>query len=287
MHKPWSAASSHFHGSLFLPSPSFVTVVKNFSGTESQIKPVKSVILGVVRQDVEKQGQQQFQALSIDRLALIQAGSLALRVPSKGWAGGALGWRKPREAGFTEQRAPPALGSGRITSRCFPPSHTEPDLPCEDRNPFVFFNGLDSGIGSSKGARCWIWILEPDPVNMLDAGSGARATCVQRDGPQWRKLCRRCTAARSPRDRWRKFVGRIDGVGVRALKPGVSTGSKPKTRPQKGGQRWSRMTKLLEWFEARSVQTKDCHAHLQMARRKPDSDINWDHLQAWPALLVD
>ncbi|KAK3410012.1 hypothetical protein EUGRSUZ_J02069 [Eucalyptus grandis] len=29
-----------------------------------------------------------------------------------------LKWRAPREAGFTEQRKPPAPGSGRITGRC-------------------------------------------------------------------------------------------------------------------------------------------------------------------------
>ena len=29
-----------------------------------------------------------------------------------------LKWRAPREAGFTEQRSPPSLGSGRITGRC-------------------------------------------------------------------------------------------------------------------------------------------------------------------------
>lgn len=38
----------------------------------------------------------------------------------KGRVSWALEWRGPREAGFTEQRAPPALFSGRITSRCCP-----------------------------------------------------------------------------------------------------------------------------------------------------------------------
>ncbi|KAB2605751.1 hypothetical protein D8674_005468 [Pyrus ussuriensis x Pyrus communis] len=40
------------------------------------------------------------------------------------WAKAQASWflerRAPRKAGFTEQRLPPALGSGRITGRCHP-----------------------------------------------------------------------------------------------------------------------------------------------------------------------
>ncbi|GKV29441.1 hypothetical protein SLEP1_g38368 [Rubroshorea leprosula] len=38
---------------------------------------------------------------------------------AKAWATLFLEWRGPREAGFTEQRNPPPLGSGRITGWCF------------------------------------------------------------------------------------------------------------------------------------------------------------------------
>ncbi|KAF4397241.1 hypothetical protein G4B88_009087, partial [Cannabis sativa] len=44
---------------------------------------------------------------------------LGLVVWTKLWPTGLLEWRVMREAGFTEQRTPPALGSGRITGRCF------------------------------------------------------------------------------------------------------------------------------------------------------------------------
>ncbi|OMO98543.1 hypothetical protein COLO4_13821 [Corchorus olitorius] len=37
---------------------------------------------------------------------------------AKAWASWLLEWRAPREAGFTEQRKPPAFDSGRITGRC-------------------------------------------------------------------------------------------------------------------------------------------------------------------------
>ncbi|CAO2842000.1 unnamed protein product [Amaranthus hypochondriacus] len=37
----------------------------------------------------------------------------------------ALEWRELREAGFTEQRQPPALVSGRMTSQC----HHGPSIP--------------------------------------------------------------------------------------------------------------------------------------------------------------
>ena len=36
------------------------------------------------------------------------------------WVSWFLEWRELREAGFTEQRLPPAPGSGRITGRCLP-----------------------------------------------------------------------------------------------------------------------------------------------------------------------
>ncbi|KAJ4829935.1 hypothetical protein Tsubulata_021499 [Turnera subulata] len=37
---------------------------------------------------------------------------------AKAWVTWSLKWRAPRDAGFTEQRKLPALGSGRITGRC-------------------------------------------------------------------------------------------------------------------------------------------------------------------------
>ncbi|KAF4379696.1 hypothetical protein F8388_023713 [Cannabis sativa] len=46
-----------------------------------------------------------------------QAESLGLMVWTKVWPTRLLEWRVMREAGFTEQRIPPALGSGRITGR--------------------------------------------------------------------------------------------------------------------------------------------------------------------------
>ncbi|OMO53614.1 hypothetical protein CCACVL1_28503 [Corchorus capsularis] len=36
----------------------------------------------------------------------------------KAWASWLLEWSAPREAGFTEQRKPPAFDSGRIMGRC-------------------------------------------------------------------------------------------------------------------------------------------------------------------------
>ncbi|ONI08014.1 hypothetical protein PRUPE_5G153300 [Prunus persica] len=39
-------------------------------------------------------------------------------VHAKAWAACLLDRRVQREAGFTEQRKPPAHGSGRITGRC-------------------------------------------------------------------------------------------------------------------------------------------------------------------------
>ncbi|GKV29436.1 hypothetical protein SLEP1_g38363 [Rubroshorea leprosula] len=44
---------------------------------------------------------------------------LNLVTRAKAWATFFLEWRGPREAGFTEQRKPPPLGSGRITGWCF------------------------------------------------------------------------------------------------------------------------------------------------------------------------
>ncbi|KAL3746880.1 hypothetical protein ACJRO7_015771 [Eucalyptus globulus] len=41
-------------------------------------------------------------------------------VRAKAWASWVLKWRGPRQAGFTEQRRPPALDSGRITGWCHP-----------------------------------------------------------------------------------------------------------------------------------------------------------------------
>ncbi|MBA0731959.1 hypothetical protein Gogos_016077 [Gossypium gossypioides] len=46
-----------------------------------------------------------------------QAGSWAEGIERKLWFSRFLKWRVLREAGFTEQRSSPALGSGRITSR--------------------------------------------------------------------------------------------------------------------------------------------------------------------------
>ncbi|KAF4369966.1 hypothetical protein G4B88_016127 [Cannabis sativa] len=59
-----------------------------------------------------------------------QAGSWALWFGRKSGSTGLLEWRVMREAGFTEQRIPPALGSGRITGRCYlgPPWFTGPTL---------------------------------------------------------------------------------------------------------------------------------------------------------------
>ncbi|WZZ07884.1 hypothetical protein YC2023_093805 [Brassica napus] len=37
-----------------------------------------------------------------------------------GLPGSKSGRRRPREAGFTEQRPPPAFDGGRITGRCLP-----------------------------------------------------------------------------------------------------------------------------------------------------------------------
>ena len=37
---------------------------------------------------------------------------------AEAWLTGLLKWREPREAGFTEQRKPPALDGGRTTGRC-------------------------------------------------------------------------------------------------------------------------------------------------------------------------
>ena len=44
-----------------------------------------------------------------------QVGSLNLVIRPKGWVTWFLEWRAPREAGFTEQRSPPAPFGGRIT----------------------------------------------------------------------------------------------------------------------------------------------------------------------------
>ena len=46
---------------------------------------------------------------------------------AKAWVLWFLAWRAQREAGFTEQRKPPALNSGRITGWCA----SEPALPSE------------------------------------------------------------------------------------------------------------------------------------------------------------
>ncbi|KAL3725397.1 hypothetical protein ACJRO7_030421 [Eucalyptus globulus] len=48
----------------------------------------------------------------------IPSRELIRAVRAKAWATRVLEWRGPREAGFTEQRKPPALDSGRITGRC-------------------------------------------------------------------------------------------------------------------------------------------------------------------------
>ncbi|GFZ09036.1 hypothetical protein Acr_20g0008440 [Actinidia rufa] len=42
---------------------------------------------------------------------------------AKAWATRSLERRAQREAGFTEQRQPPSLDSGRITGRCTPGPH--------------------------------------------------------------------------------------------------------------------------------------------------------------------
>ncbi|KAG2722713.1 hypothetical protein I3760_02G139400, partial [Carya illinoinensis] len=42
---------------------------------------------------------------------------------AKAWVTWFLEWRAQREAGSTEQRLPPAPGSGRITGRCHPGSN--------------------------------------------------------------------------------------------------------------------------------------------------------------------
>ncbi|RZC44142.1 hypothetical protein C5167_037102 [Papaver somniferum] len=47
--------------------------------------------------------------------------------------------RAPRQAGFTEQRTPPALDSGRITSQCAP-------VPTQPGEPRTYF-GLIGGAG--------------------------------------------------------------------------------------------------------------------------------------------
>ena len=49
-----------------------------------------------------------------------QAKGWAMWLGRRLWVSWFLEWRKLREAGFTEQRLPPAPGSGRITGRCLP-----------------------------------------------------------------------------------------------------------------------------------------------------------------------
>ncbi|KAG8650709.1 hypothetical protein MANES_07G063671v8 [Manihot esculenta] len=44
---------------------------------------------------------------------------LSRRTWAKAWVSWLLKWRVQRKAGFTEQRLPPASGSGRITGRCY------------------------------------------------------------------------------------------------------------------------------------------------------------------------
>nr|CAD1840125.1 unnamed protein product [Ananas comosus var. bracteatus] len=48
----------------------------------------------------------------------VQVGQLSMWTQAKAWVKWSLNWRRPREAGFTELRTPPALNGGRITGRC-------------------------------------------------------------------------------------------------------------------------------------------------------------------------
>ncbi|KAL7244185.1 hypothetical protein ACSBR1_016425 [Camellia fascicularis] len=49
----------------------------------------------------------------------VPSGELDFGAQAKAWILMFLKRRVPREAGFTEQRLPPALYGGRITGRCF------------------------------------------------------------------------------------------------------------------------------------------------------------------------
>ncbi|KAJ0045065.1 hypothetical protein Pint_05227 [Pistacia integerrima] len=50
-----------------------------------------------------------------------------------------LEWRAQREAGFTEQRKPPARGSGRITERCLMSPAWLTGLAQSNHHFFLFF----------------------------------------------------------------------------------------------------------------------------------------------------
>ncbi|GFP81566.1 hypothetical protein PHJA_000299900, partial [Phtheirospermum japonicum] len=52
----------------------------------------------------------------------VPSGELGCVFQAKAWNSWSLERRAPRQAGFTEQRLPPALCSGRITGRCNPSS---------------------------------------------------------------------------------------------------------------------------------------------------------------------
>ncbi|CAL9022924.1 unnamed protein product [Prunus brigantina] len=65
------------------------------------------------------------------------------------WVSWFLERREPRKAGFTEQRLPPALGSGRITGRC----HTDPPWPArlsQLNQTFLRFSSSDLGSYNAK-----------------------------------------------------------------------------------------------------------------------------------------
>ncbi|XAR49040.1 hypothetical protein NMG60_11032068 [Bertholletia excelsa] len=67
------------------------------------------------------------------------SGELGLGARAKAWASGFLEWRAPREAGFTEQRQPSALRSGRITGRCFPGPVMPDGLVLTEQSPFATY----------------------------------------------------------------------------------------------------------------------------------------------------
>uniref|UniRef100_A0A7N2KUV0 Uncharacterized protein n=1 Tax=Quercus lobata TaxID=97700 RepID=A0A7N2KUV0_QUELO len=91
-----------------------------------------------------------------------------------------LAWRAQREAGFTEQRKPPALNSGRITGWCA----SEPKLPCYD---FVVVDMEHSHGGISEALPLVFkpWLpLKPQLYSRLPESSAAWAKKALDLGPQ-------------------------------------------------------------------------------------------------------